>query len=107
MINKIKSNTTHIHKLFKLAFFIAFEAPLILLLLGNMHNVPLFNFSMIGAYSGAFTDTGDNFYTPTNLINDFFSGSIHFYLIISVLIVAKLIHSRYGKKIDAVLRRFS
>ncbi|EPN7305603.1 hypothetical protein ACT228_001322 [Escherichia coli] len=109
MMNKITSTPTNItlSKVFRLATFVLFEAPILLLLLGNMHNIPLFNVFMIGAYSGAFTDTGDNFYTPTNLINDFYSGSMKFYLIISVLIVAKLIHSRYGKKIDAFLRRFS
>ncbi|ECT4424537.1 hypothetical protein F2T21_20605 [Salmonella enterica] len=94
MINKlkIKSNTTPVHKVFKLAFFVVFEVPLILLLFGNMHNVPFFNFFMNRAYSGAFTDTGDYFYTPTNLINDFHSGSMHFYLIIPVLIVVKILH---------------
>lgn len=100
MINKL-INRLAMNKVFKLIIFVLLEAPILLLLLGNMHNVPLFNVFMIGAYSGAFTDTGDNFYTPTNLINDFYSGSMHFYLIISVLIVAKVIHSRYGKKIDA------
>ncbi|WP_220426086.1 hypothetical protein, partial [Klebsiella pneumoniae] len=78
-----------------------------LLLLGNIHNVPLFGFFMSAEFSGALTDTGDDFYTPTNLINDFYTGSMHFYLIIPVLIVVKLIHSKYGKKIDAFLRRFS
>ncbi|ECO2540711.1 hypothetical protein H0615_004594 [Salmonella enterica] len=94
MMSEIKDSIDKITvgKVFKLAFFIAFEAPLILLLFGNMHNVPFFNFFMNRAYSGAFTDTGDNFYTPTNLINDFHSGSMHFYLIIPVLIVVKIIH---------------
>ncbi|WP_220386257.1 hypothetical protein, partial [Klebsiella pneumoniae] len=69
--------------------------------------VPLFGFFMSAEFSGALTDTGDDFYTPTNLINDFYTGSMHFYLIIPVLIVVKLIHSKYGKKIDAFLRRFS
>ena len=106
MINKVISRLT-MNKAFKLIIFVLLEAPILLLLLGNMHNVPLFNFFMIGAYSGAFTDTGYNFYTLTNLINDFHSGSMHFYLIISVLIVAKLIHSKYSKQIDTFLRRLS
>lgn len=103
MINKLINRLT-INKPFKLIIFVLLEAPILLLLLGNIHNVPLFGFFMSAVFSGALTDTGDNFYTPTNLINDFYSGSMHFYLIISVLIVAKLIHSRYGKKIDAFLR---
>jgi len=98
MIKKIKKNLS---KVLRLAAFVLFEAPILLLILGNIHNVPFFNFFMRAAYSGVFTDTGDNFYTPTNLINDFYSGSMHFYLIILVLIVAKVIHSKYGKKIDA------
>lgn len=106
MINKLINRLT-MNKAFKLIIFVLLETPILLLLLGNMHNIPLFNVFMIRAYSGAFTDTGDNFYTPTDLINDFYSGSMKFYLIISVLIVAKLIHSRYGKKIDAFSRRFS
>lgn len=106
MINKLINRLT-MNKVFKLIIFLLLEAPILLLLLGNIHNVPLFGFFMSAVFSGALTDTGDNFYTPTNLINDFYSGSMHFYLIISVLIVAKLIHSRYGKKIDAFLRRFS
>ncbi|MGD7904538.1 hypothetical protein [Escherichia coli] len=106
MNNKIKNRLT-INKAFKLIIFVLLEAPILLLLLGNIHNVPLFGFFMSAEFSGALTDTGDDFYTPTNLINDFYSGSMHFYLIIPVLIVAKLIHSRYGKKIDAFLRRFS
>ncbi|EAN2687259.1 hypothetical protein BB542_23750 [Escherichia coli] len=94
MINKITSTATNItlSKAFRLATFVLFEMPLILLLFGNIHNVPFFNFFMNRAYSGAFTDTGNNFYTPTNLINDFHSGSMHFYLIIPVLIVVKIIH---------------
>lgn len=106
MNNKIKNRLT-MNKAFKLIIFVLLEAPILLLLLGNIHNVPLFGFFMSAEFSGALTDTGDDFYTPTNLINDFYSGSMHFYLIIPVLIVAKLIHSRYGKKIDAFLRRFS
>lgn len=106
MNNKIKNRLT-INKAFKLIIFVLLEAPILLLLLGNIHNVPLFGFFMSAEFSGALTDTGDDFYTPTNLINDFYSGSMHFYLIIPVLIVAKLIHSKYGKKIDAFLRRFS
>lgn len=106
MINEIINRLT-MNKVFKLIIFVLLEAPILLLLLGNIHNVPLFGFFMSTAFSGSFTDTGDNFYTPTNLINDFYSGSMHFYLIISVFIVVKLIHSRYGKKIDAFLRRFS
>ncbi|EAA8182045.1 hypothetical protein IEC87_003900 [Salmonella enterica subsp. enterica serovar Infantis] len=106
MNNKIKNRLT-MNKAFKLIIFVLLEAPILLLLLGNIHNVPLFGFFMSAEFSGALTDTGDDFYTPTNLINDFYSGSMHFYLIIPVLIVAKLIHSKYGKKIDAFLRRFS
>ncbi|EAQ2260527.1 TPA: hypothetical protein ACUI80_005169 [Klebsiella pneumoniae] len=106
MNNKIKNRLT-MDKAFKLIIFVLLEAPILLLLLGNIHNVPLFGFFMSAEFSGALTDTGDDFYTPTNLINDFYSGSMHFYLIIPVLIVAKLIHSKYGKKIDAFLRRFS
>ncbi|EAA1764939.1 TPA: hypothetical protein ACHVWS_004855 [Klebsiella pneumoniae] len=106
MNNKIKNRLT-INKAFKLIIFVLLEAPILLLLLGNIHNVPLFGFFMSAEFSGALTDTGDDFYTPTNLINDFYTGSMHFYLIIPVLIVAKLIHSKYGKKIDAFLRRFS
>ncbi|HED3561174.1 TPA: hypothetical protein R4167_005257 [Klebsiella pneumoniae] len=106
MNNKIKNRLT-MNKAFKLIIFVLLEAPILLLLLGNIHNVPLFGFFMSAEFSGALTDTGDDFYTPTNLINDFYSGSMHFYLIIPVLIVAKLIHSRYGKKIDAFLRRYS
>ena len=106
MINKLINRLT-INRAFKLIIFVLLEAPILLLLLGNIHNVPLFGFFMSAAFSGALTDTGDDFYTPTNLINDFYSGSMHFYLIIPVLIVSKLIHSRYGKKIDAFLRRFS
>ncbi|EIS5756573.1 hypothetical protein LZ898_004610 [Salmonella enterica] len=109
MINKLTSNTTKINlsKAFGLAAFVLFEAPIALILLGNMHNIPFFNFFMSGAYSGAFTDTGYSFYTPPDLLNAFHSGSMHFYLIIPILIVAKVIHSRYGKEIDAFLRRFS
>lgn len=103
MINKLINRLT-INKAFKLIIFVLLEAPILLLLLGNIHNVPLFGFFMSAAFSGALTDTGDDFYTPKNLINDFCSGSMYFYLIISVLIVAKFIHSRYGKKIDAFLR---
>ena len=103
MINKLINRLT-INKSFKLIIFVLLEAPILLLLLGNIHNVPLFGFFMSAEFSGALTDTGDDFYTPTNLINDFYSGSMHFYLIIPVLIVAKLIHSKYGKKIDAFLR---
>lgn len=106
MNNKIKNRLT-INKAFKLIIFVLLEAPILLLLLGNIHNVPLFGFFMSAEFSGALTDTGDDFYTPTNLINDFYTGSMHFYLIIPVLIVVKLIHSKYGKKIDAFLRRFS
>ena len=106
MINKLINRLT-INRAFKLIIFVLLEAPILLLLLGNIHNVPLFGFFMSAVFSGALTDTGDNFYTPTNLINDFYSGSMHFYLIISVLIVAKLIHSRYGKKIDAFLRGYN
>ncbi|HBY1794725.1 hypothetical protein QIH47_26565 [Klebsiella pneumoniae] len=106
MNNKIKNRLT-MNKAFKLIIFVLLEAPILLLLLGNIHNVPLFGFFMSAEFSGALTDTGDDFYTPTNLTNDFYSGSMHFYLIIPVLIVAKLIHSKYGKKIDAFLRRFS
>ena len=106
MINKV-INRLVMNKVFKLMIFVLLEVPILLLLLGNIHNAPLFGFFMSTTFSGALTDTGDNFYTPTNLINDFYCGSMHFYLIISVLIVAKLIHSSYGKKIDAVLRRFS
>lgn len=106
MINKVINRLT-MNKAFKLIVFVLLEAPILLLLLGNMHNVPFFNFFMSGAYSGAFTDTGGNFYTPTNLVNDFYSGSMHFYLIIITLIVAKLIHSRYGRKIDSFVSRFS
>ncbi|HIG4720818.1 TPA: hypothetical protein ACYFXF_004928 [Klebsiella pneumoniae] len=106
MNNKIKNRLT-INKAFKLIIFVLLEVPILLLLLGNIHNVPLFGFFMSAEFSGALTDTGDDFYTPTNLINDFYTGSMHFYLIIPVLIVAKLIHSKYGKKIDAFLRRFS
>ncbi|MGS5513921.1 hypothetical protein ACVD62_21455 [Enterobacter sp. ODB01] len=106
MNNKIKNRLT-INKAFKLIIFVLLEAPILLLLLGNIHNVPLFGFFMSAEFSGALTDTGDDFYTPTNLINDFYTGSMHFYLIIPVLIVAKLIDSKYGKKIDAFLRRFS
>ncbi|ECG9327114.1 hypothetical protein FO184_23170, partial [Salmonella enterica] len=102
MNNKIKNRLT-INKAFKLIIFVLLEAPILLLLLGNIHNVPLFGFFMSAEFSGALTDTGDDFYTPTNLINDFYTGSMHFYLIIPVLIVAKLIHSKYGKKIDAFL----
>ncbi|EAX9799158.1 hypothetical protein C1999_21795 [Salmonella enterica] len=106
-MNNIIKNRLTINKAFKLIIFVLLEAPILLLLLGNIHNVPLFGFFMSAEFSGALTDTGDDFYTPTNLINDFYSGSMHFYLIIPVLIVAKLIHSKYGKKIDAFLRRFS
>ncbi|MCH9945238.1 hypothetical protein [Salmonella enterica] len=106
MNNKIKNRLT-INKAFKLIIFVLLEAPILLLLLGNIHNVPLFGFFMSAEFSGALTDTGDDFYTPRNLINDFYTGSMHFYLIIPVLIVVKLIHSKYGKKIDAFLRRFS
>ncbi|EAS2167226.1 hypothetical protein BZH23_24015, partial [Salmonella enterica] len=100
-MNNIIKNRLTINKAFKLIIFVLLEAPILLLLLGNIHNVPLFGFFMSAEFSGALTDTGDDFYTPTNLINDFYSGSMHFYLIIPVLIVAKLIHSKYGKKIDA------
>ncbi|WP_142402686.1 hypothetical protein [Klebsiella quasipneumoniae] len=109
MMNKITSTPTNItlSKVFRLATFVLFEAPIILILLGNIHNIPFFNFFMSGVVNEAFTDTGYSFYTPSDLLNDFHSGSMKFYLIISVLIVAKLIHSRYGRKIDAFSRRFS
>ena len=103
MINKV-INRLAMNKAFKLIIFVLLEAPILLLLLGNIHNVPLFGFFMSAPFRGVFTDTGENFYTPTNLINDFYSGSMHFYLIIPLLIVAKVIHSEYSKKIDAFLR---
>jgi hypothetical protein len=59
------------NKVFKLMIFVLLEVPILLLLLGNIHNAPLFGFFMSTTFSGALTDTGDNFYTPTNLINDF------------------------------------
>ena len=70
-MKKKKKNRLTINKAFKLIIFVLLEAPILLLLLGNIHNVPLFGFFMSAEFSGALTDTGDDFYTPTNLINDF------------------------------------
>ncbi|ECI8803336.1 hypothetical protein ACR3PJ_004605 [Salmonella enterica subsp. enterica serovar Typhimurium] len=105
-IDKILNKKT-LSKVFRLAAFVLFEAPIILLLLGNVHNIPFFNFFMSGVVNGAFTDTGYSFYTPSDLLKDLYSGSVHFYLIITTLIVAKVIHSRYSKKIDSFVSRFS
>lgn len=43
MNNKIKNRLT-MNKAFKLIIFVLLEAPILLLLLGNIHNVPLFGF---------------------------------------------------------------
>lgn len=43
MINKLINRLT-INKPFKLIIFVLLEAPILLLLLGNIHNVPLFGF---------------------------------------------------------------
>ncbi|MCC3735970.1 hypothetical protein LLS47_24050 [Rouxiella badensis] len=100
-------NKKTLSKAFRLAIFVLFEAPIILILLGNMHNIPFFNFFMSRVVKGAFTDTGYSFYTPSDLLNDLCSGSVHFYSIIPVLIVAKVIHSIYSRKIDSFVSRFS
>ncbi len=45
MINKLINRLT-INISFKLIIFVLLEAPILLLLLGNIHNVPLFGFFM-------------------------------------------------------------
>lgn len=43
MINKV-INRLVMNKVFKLMIFVLLEVPILLLLLGNIHNAPLFGF---------------------------------------------------------------